>query len=361
MKTGVLLVNLGTPDAPTKPAVKKYLIEFLTDPRVIDIPWFQRQLLVRGLIIPKRVASSQKAYQTIWTKEGSPLLIHSLKTVELLQASLGENYQVEIAMRYQSPSIATALKKFQQNGVTELVILPLFPQYASATTGSIFEKIFQELSPRLTIPKLIFIDQFHDHPLFIKAFQAVSSHLNFSDYDHILFSFHGLPERQLKKCGPGNCCKPDCCKKSENSSCYAAQCHQTAYAIAKACNLKSDQYSLCFQSRLGKEPWISPFTSDRIQELAKKGAKKVLVFCPAFVADCLETLYEISIEYKELFIHEGGESLDLVPGLNTHPMWIEALKEIILSQAPKPQHNAQDTSLKQVQGQCSLHALAQSM
>lgn len=360
MKIGVLLVNLGTPDAPTKSAVKKYLIEFLTDGRVIDIPWIQRQLLVRGLIIPRRLQSSLKSYQAIWTKEGSPLLVHSLKTVELLQASLGERYQVEIAMRYQSPSIASALRKFQANRIKELIILPLFPQYASATTGSIFEKIFQDLSSQLTIPKLTFIDQFHDHPLFIKAFQAVSTHLNFSDYDHILFSFHGLPERQLKKCGSGNCCKPNCCKNPENISCYAAQCHQTAHAIAKECNLSSDHYSLCFQSRLGKEPWISPFTSDQIQELAKKGAKKVLVFCPAFVADCLETLYEISIEYKELFIHEGGETLDLVPGLNTHPAWIAALKDIILSQAPKPQNNERDTSLKQVLDRCSLHELAQS-
>lgn len=338
--TGILLVNLGTPDAPTKSAVKKYLIEFLTDGRVIDIPWLQRQFLVRGVIIPKRLASSLKSYQKIWTEEGSPLLVHSLKTRELLQASLGENYQVEIAMRYQSPSVADALKKLR--GVKELIVLPLFPQYASATTGSIFEKTFQELSSQLTFPKMTFIDQFHDHPQLIQAFKEVSTPFHFPDYDHILFSFHGLPERQLKKSGPD----------------YVDQCYGTADAIAKKCNLK--HYSVCFQSRLGKEPWTRPYASDRIKELAHNGAKKVLVFCPAFVADCLETLFEISVEYKELFIHEGGEALNLVPGLNSHPAWIEALKQIILSQGTKPLHIAPDTSLEQVQDPFFPHALAQS-
>lgn len=359
MKTGVLLVNLGTPEAPTRSAVKKYLIEFLTDPRVIDIPWLKRQLLVRGLIIPFRVKSSTQAYQSIWTEQGSPLMVHSLKTAELLQNRLCDGYQVEIAMRYGSPSIATALKNFQKNKIKELIILPLFPQYASATTGSIFEKTFRELSSQLTLPRVTFIDEFHDHPLFIKAFQAVSSHLNFADYDHILFSFHGLPERQLKK-SSANCCKSDCCKKPENSQCYAAQCHRTAYAIAKECNLLPGHYSICFQSRLGKEPWIGPFTSDRIKDLGQKGAKKILVFCPAFVADCLETLYEIAVEYEELFIHEGGETLDLVPGLNTHPLWIDALKNIIESQETKSLNSEQGISLEQVQDQCSLHALARS-
>ena len=360
MKTGVLLVNLGTPDAPTKSAVRKYLIEFLTDPRVIDIPWIQRQLLVRGLIIPLRVKSSLKSYQSIWTESGSPLLVHCLKTAELLQASLGDEYHVEIAMRYQSPSISSALKKLQSLRVKELIILPLFPQYASATTGSIFEKIFEELSSQITIPKLTFIDEFHDHPDFIKAFQSVSSHLNLADYDHILFSFHGLPERQLKK-GNSNCCKPGCCEKLENKSCYGAQCHRTAHAIAKQCGLKEGSYSICFQSRLGKDPWIKPFTIDQIHELAEKGAKKILVFCPAFVADCLETLFEIAEEYKEIFIHKGGETLDLVPGLNTHPDWIAALKNIILSQGTKPPCSLQGSALKQVQDPCSRHVLAQSI
>lgn len=355
MKTGVLLVNLGTPDAPTRSAVKKYLIEFLTDPRVIDIPWIQRQFLVRGVIIPRRLQSSLKSYQAIWTNEGSPLLAHSLKSASLLQTSLGENYQVEIAMRYQSPSINTALKNLK--GVKELIILPLFPQYASATTGSIFEKIFQELSSQVTMPKLTFIDEFHDHPLFIQAFKAVSDHFNFADYDHILFSFHGLPERQLKKSNAG-CCTPGCCE--ENKACYAAQCYRTAKAIAKECNLSPHHYSICFQSRLGSEPWIQPFTSDRIQELAKKGAKKILIFCPAFVADCLETLYEIAEEYKELFIHEGGETLDLVPGLNTHPQWIEALRAMVVSQETRPLNSVRDTSLEPAQDRSSLHALARS-
>lgn len=323
MKTGILLINLGTPDAPTRPAVKKYLTEFLTDPRVIDIPWIRRQILVRGVIIPSRLSQSLKSYQTIWNKEGSPLYIYTKKSAELLQEKLGKDYQVEIGMRYQSPSIKEALKKLLANPLKELVILPLFPQYASATTGSIFEKVFQELGAYHTLPKLTFIDQFHDHPGFIKAFKEVSAPFIFKDYDHILFSFHGLPERQLQK-----------------SSCYAVQCHQTAIEIAKTCELAPSHYTLCFQSRLGKEPWIQPFTSDTIKDLAKRGAKKILVFCPSFVSDCLETLFEISIEYQELFREEGGETLDLVPGLNFHPAWIDALESVV--------RNGLNTSSKQI-------------
>lgn len=333
IKIGVLLINLGTPDEPTKPAVKKYLTEFLLDPRVIDIPWINRQLLVRGAIIPFRLNSSLKSYQAIWTPEGSPLLTHSQAATNLLQKKLGESFHVALAMRYQTPSISQEIKKLLSLNLKQLIILPLFPQYASATTGSIFEKIFQELKNYTTLPQLSFVNQFHNHPSFIQAFKAVSSPYPIENYDHTLFSFHGLPERQLQKSGDKDfCTKQGCCEKvcPQNQNCYAAQCYQTARAIAESRSI--DNYSICFQSRLGKEPWIQPFTSDRIQALAKNGAKKILVFCPAFVADCLETLHEIAVEYQELFQHAGGEKLTLVPSLNSHPAWIEGLERIVKEQ-----------------------------
>lgn len=330
----ILLVNLGTPAAPTMPAVARYLSEFLTDPRVIDIPFLKRQLLVHGVIIPSRLKASTKSYQAIWTEEGSPLMVHGKRVKEELQNKLGASFHVELAMRYQTPSIQSVLKNLLARHPNELLVLPLFPQYASATTGSIFEAVSKELSKKMTLPKLKFIDQFHNHPLFIKAFQAVSAKLNPVSYDHILFSFHGLPKRQLKASDHAGCClKTNCCEKyrPENRSCYAAQCYNTARSIAEALQIPKSKYTVCFQSRLGKEPWIQPFASDTIEQLGKKGIKKVLVFCPAFVSDCLETLYEIGVEYKELFIHSGGEKLDLVPGLNSHPAWIEALEGIVKS------------------------------
>jgi protoporphyrin/coproporphyrin ferrochelatase len=329
----ILLVNLGTPEAPTLLAVARYLSEFLTDRRVIDLPFLKRQLLVHGVIIPSRLRISTQMYRSIWTEEGSPLMVHSKKVKELLQERLGASYSVELAMRYQTPAIGPAIEKLLAKQPDELVVLPLFPQYASATTGSIFEAVSQALSKTDTFPKLTFIDQFHAHPLFIKAFEALSAPLNPLGYDHILFSFHGLPERQLKKSDRSGCClKAECCEKHrpENRFCYAAQCYNTAEAIAKTLKLPKSRYTVCFQSRLGKDPWIRPFTSDTLEQLGQRGDKRVLVFCPAFVADCLETLFEIGVEYKELFRHAGGKTLDLVPGLNAHPAWIHALEAIIL-------------------------------
>lgn len=313
MKTGILLVNLGTPDAPTRPAVKKYLTEFLTDPYVIDIPWIKRQALVRGLIIPSRLSSSLKSYQSIWTQDGSPLLFHSQSLARRLQEKLGEEFQVQLAMRYQSPSIQSGLKALLRLPIKELIVVPLFPQYAAATTGSIFQKIFKELACYPTLPKLTFIDEFADHPDFIKAFIKTSSPFPLNNYDHILFSFHGLPKRQLAGLPP--------------RFCYETSCYRTAQALAKA--LEIQNYSVAFQSRLGKDPWTDPFTSDKLVSLANEGIKKVLVFCPSFVADCLETIFEISTEYKELFLEAGGETLDLVPSLNDHPAWVDALESII--------------------------------
>lgn len=307
MKKGLLLVNLGTPISPKPKDVFKYLIEFLTDGRVIDIPWLKRNLLVRGIIVPFRYKESSKNYEAIWTDKGSPLLINT----ELLKAKVQDklpDVQVEIAMRYQHPSLEEGLEKLR--GVSHLTILPLFPQYASATVGSIHEKIMQILSKWNTIPELKFISQFHDDPLFIEAFEERGKAFDLSKYDHVLFSFHGLPVRQIKKGCNQNCAS------CENGSyqCYGAQCYKSAKMIAEKLGIKN--YKVCFQSRLGKEEWMQPYASEIIAELGQKGAKKLLVFCPSFVSDCLETIQEIGVEYAHLFKENGGDTLDLVPSLN---------------------------------------------
>lgn len=335
MKTAVLLVNLGTPNSPKPRDVFRYLNEFLTDKRVIDLPFIQRQLLVRGVIVPKRYKTSAKAYQHIWTKKGSPLLIHAQETKKALQASLGDNYLVEIAMRYQTPSIQETLQRLQHVPLTKFILLPLFPQYASATTGSICEKVISYLSKWSLLPEIKIINDFCCHPTLIKAFCSIAKSYHFKSYDHILMSFHGLPERHLKKGDlQGHCLQTHhCCRtlNAKNKLCYSAQCYATAQAIAEELKLEPNDYTISFQSRLGKEPWLSPFTSDLIQQLPKLGYKKVLVMCPAFVADCLETLYEIGVEYQEDFHRCGGETLTLMEGLNSHPLWIQTLKELVLT------------------------------
>lgn len=334
MKTGVLLVNLGTPNSAKPRDVFRYLNEFLTDARVVDIPFIPRHLLVRGLIVPKRYKMSAKSYKQIWTQEGSPLLVYAQEVKKSLQTTLGDDFIVEIAMRYQNPSIKKALEGFENLSLSELIVIPLFPQYASATTGSIYEEVFSCLSKWNTFPEIRFINEFYDHPTLIKAFASLAKEHSIENYDHILMSFHGLPERHLKKADKNSHCLKcsNCCQtlSQKNKRCYSAQCYATASAIAKELNLSESDYSICFQSRLGKEPWISPFTSNAIKELPARGYKKILVMCPAFICDCLETLYEIGIEYQEEFHRYGGESLTLVKGLNNHPLWIQTLKELVL-------------------------------
>ncbi|MFV0339322.1 MAG: ferrochelatase [Parachlamydiaceae bacterium] len=331
-RKGVLLVNLGTPKSPAFKDVWRYLIEFLTDPRVIDFPWLKRQLLVRGLIVPLRIRNTMASYKEIWTKQGSPLAIYTENTKKLLQKRLGSDYIVESAMRYPSASCENALDSLLKQPLSELLILPLFPQYASATTGSVFDHITALLKTRQTIPTVRFLSCFHDHPGLIDAFHAQAAPFPLNNYDKVLFSFHGLPVRQLIKADRMNRCgEKDCCSKAQPNPdlCYAAQCHSTGHALAKKLSLPQDCYEITFQSRLGKEPWLTPFTVDRIQALAKGGAKRLLIFCPAFVADCLETLYEIQIEYNELFQKAGGEKIDLVPSLNDSPKWIDLLEELV--------------------------------
>jgi protoporphyrin/coproporphyrin ferrochelatase len=334
LKTGVLLINLGTPDRPEEQDVKIYLKEFLNDPRVIDIPPLPRHVLVNYVIIPKRYKNTTELYKKIWNENGSPLMHYTLKSADLLQKELGGEYNVQVAMRYRLPSIENSLEKLRKADTGRIIILPLFPQYASATVGSVHQKVMEIISKWQVIPDVTFISEFHDHPFYIKACAEVSWKFNLNEFDHVLFSYHGLPERQIKKADRSGICLTDACCNTisgANLYCYRAQCFNTSRLIAGSLNITEENYTVCFQSRLGKDPWIKPYADETIIDLAGKGKKKLLVFSPSFVADCLETIYEIGVEYDELFKAKGGEKVELVPGLNIHHDWISTLKEIILN------------------------------
>jgi len=339
-KIGVLIVNLGTPDSPSVPDVAKYLREFLMDGRVIDIPFWRRWLLINLVIVPTRSPQSAKAFQELWHKEGgSPLKMHGLRSAELLQNSLGNDFQVEFAMRYQNPSLKSVLLRFRDKGLNELIVIPLYPQFASASTGSTLEKVMDEMKRWETTPTLKIISQFSDHPLFIKAFAEIGKkYMTQTKYDHYLFSYHGLPERQVLKASCDNYCRlADCCSAyhSKNKYCYRAQCFETTRLLVKELGIKPEDHTVCFQSRLGKTPWIKPYTDEVIGQLTKRGIKNVLVFSPAFVADCLETTIEIGVEYKKLFQAQGGQRWQMVESLNVHPAWINCLKQLVLENIKK--------------------------
>ena len=336
-KKGILLVNLGTPDSPETKDVRKYLNEFLMDARVIDINAIARTLLVKGIIAPFRSPKSAKLYKHIWNAEtGSPLLHYSKLQHKALQERLGDEYQVELAMRYQSPSIESALERLKASLVESIQVIALFPQYASASTGSVYDKVMELLKDWQTIPSLSFVNSFHDNDLMIQTFADNGKKYDPETYDHILFSFHGLPQRQLRNCDHTGsyCLKVDgCCDTLNdiNKYCYSAQSHHTAQLIAERLNISKEKYTICFQSRLGSDPWVKPYTSEIVAKLGKEGKKRILVFCPAFVADCLETVYEVTEEYGAEFKELGGEHMQLVESLNDSPTWIDALEQMVRS------------------------------
>lgn len=331
---GVILANLGTPDAPTRGAVYRYLKQFLLDGRVIDIPAVPRHILVRGIIAPFRSGSSAKLYQQLWTEDGSPIKTYGFKVAEGVQKELPDNYHVELAMRYQTPSIEGAVFNLLAKHVDEIIVFPMFPQYSSACTGSIHEEVMRLLSKEQIVPSLKLINSYHDDSRITTIYADNAKQMGLDQYDHFVFSFHGVPQRQMKKADRSkqhcikteNCCSIAC---AANKYCYSHQCHQTAHAIAKKLNLAEGDYTIAYQSRLGRDPWLQPYTDKTLEELLEHGKKNILVFSPAFVADCLETTIEIGYEYKEDFDELGGEKLDLVPSLNDDPRWISAISEII--------------------------------
>lgn len=330
-KTTVLLVNLGTPDSPSVSDVRSYLSQFLNDPRVIDIPWLARKMLVNLIIVPFRAPKSAKVYKELWTDQGSPIIMHGKNVQRLLQEKLGSEYTVELAMRYKNPSVPDVLKRIQKSNPGKIITIPLFPHYASASTGSALQEVMDVIRKWWVIPELSFVSQYWNHPGYINAFIERGKAYDWKEYDHVLFSYHGLPERQVDKVyNDGLCTDRDCEHEvnDENQFCYKAVCFGTTQLIAAGLGIPEEKYTVCFQSRLDKN-WLEPFSDKVVIEKAKAGAKKLLVFSPAFVADCLETTIEIGEEYKELFEEHGGEKVQLVESLNDHPLWIETLEDLV--------------------------------
>src|SRR5690554_5765518 len=331
-KTGVLLINLGTPDDAKIGPVRRYLFEFLNDPRVIDIPWLLRKLLVNLIIVPFRAPASTKIYKELWTEKGSPLIIYGESVKEKLQAKLGDKFAVHLAMRYQNPSMEKVLAEMRMQNYQKIIIVPLFPHYASASSGSAMEKAMKIISKWWVIPEISMISQFWDHPKFIDAFVARGKQYNVEEYDHVLFSYHGLPERHVDKVyEDGKPCADHNCEHEiteDNKYCYKATCFATTRLLAEKLGIPEEKYTVAFQSRLN-DKWLEPFSDKVVEERAKKGDKKLLAFSPAFVADCLETTVEIGIEYQEIFEEHGGEKVQLVESLNDHPLWIEALEDMV--------------------------------
>lgn len=336
MKTGVILVNLGTPDSPSVSDVRKYLRQFLNDPRVIDIFPLARLLLVNLIIVPFRAPKSAKIYKELWDEKGSPLKYNGVALELLVQTALGNDYQVILGMRYQSPDLEKSLKTLLNTGLKKIIVLPLFPQYASASTGSVQEKIMNLLSKEQIIPQVNFVSNYFDHPLFINGFvKLAQKYLSTDNYDHVLFTYHGLPERQIRK---GDCTKTclidsNCCDTMHkmNYFCYRAQCFATTRLIVEKLGLKENTYTTSFQSRLGKDPWIKPYSDYVIAELPKQGNKKVLALVPSFVSDCLETTIEVGEEYKEIFMENGGEKWQMVESLNLSSDWVDTIKDIVIN------------------------------
>ena len=335
-KTGVLLIQLGTPNSPSVKDVRIYLREFLNDPRVIDIPWLPRKLLVNGIIVPFRAPKSAKIYKELW-KFGdgvSPLMTHTESLKKLLQArfNAGE-VKIEMAMRYQNPSMDVVLERMKTDLYDQIIIIPLFPQYASASTGSAVEKAMKIIQKWWVSPEIKIVSQFYDNPSFIEAIVERSKAFKLDDYDHVLFSYHGLPVRQVDKVydGKTDTCKDHPCEKEINETnkyCYKATSYATTRLIAEKIGLKESDYTVCFQSRLTKK-WLEPFSDKVVAEWGKKGAKKLLVFSPAFVADCLETIIEIGGEYQEIFEEHRGHKIQLVPSTNDHPKFVDCLEELV--------------------------------
>jgi len=332
-RTGVMLINLGTPELPTSGAVRRYLRQFLSDERVIDLSAPARWLLLNLFILPFRPKKSAGAYRKIWTDRGSPLLTNPQDLCAKMSAAWRDKARVRFAMRYGTPPITAVLEAFRAEGYERLIAVPLYPQYASSSTGSCLAELYRAAAGLWNVPALSVLPPFYGDPAFTASLATVAREAlgDLARYDHFLFSFHGLPERQVVKCdlGEGAWClaRPDCCEQiaSPNRYCYRAQSVAAARALANALHIPAERYDIAFQSRLGRTPWIRPYTDELLAELPKQGVKRLAVLVPSFTADCLETLEEIAIRGKESFIAAGGESLDLVPSQNAHPAFVSYL------------------------------------
>ncbi|SUX35681.1 ferrochelatase [Chromobacterium violaceum] len=317
-KTGVLLINLGTPDAPTAQALRPYLKQFLSDPRVIEIPRLPWWLILNGIILNTRPKQSAKKYASIWTKEGSPLLLHTRSQAKLLKGQLGEmglhNLAVDYAMRYGNPSIESVIGKMREQGVERLLLLPLYPQYAASSSATALDEAFRVLSRLRNMPEVRTVRHFHDDPGYIAALAAqIRKHWQYGQRpDKLVMSFHGVPRFTRDKGDPYHC-----------------ECQKTGRLLAEALQLRPDQYVISFQSRFGRTEWLKPYTSEVLEALGKAKTARVDVVCPGFVGDCLETLEEIAMEGKETFLSHGGGEFRYIPCLNEDPQWISSLAGIV--------------------------------
>ncbi|MFN4235905.1 MAG: ferrochelatase [Vogesella sp.] len=316
-KTGVLLINLGTPQAPTAKALRPYLKQFLSDTRVIEIPKAVWWFILNGIILNVRPRKSAAKYASIWTAEGSPLLVNTRKQASLLKGLLGErghrHLVVDYAMRYGQPSVQDALQRMRQAGVERLLVVPLYPQYAGSSSATALDDVFRTLMRMRNMPELRTVRHFHDNPGYIQALaHSVREHWRVNGRaDKLVMSFHGVPRFTLDKGDPYHC-----------------ECLKTGRLLGEALGLAKDEYVVCFQSRFGKAEWIKPYTTEVLTKLAKEGVAKIDIMCPGFVSDCLETLEEIAMEGKEDFLTHGGKEYRYIPCLNDHPAWISALGDL---------------------------------
>lgn len=333
LKKGILLINVGTPSAPNTKSVRRYLKEFLDDPRVVDLPWWLRKSLLHFVILPFRSAKSAKAYQAIWDpKQGSPLFYNMKALTQALQAFLGNRYVVEMGMRYGQPHIEDAIEKLLSEGCEHIYLIPLYPQYSSAASASAIEFSLASLKGKLNLPNLSVLNSFYDRPQFLNSMLARIKPFYHEKIDKVVFSYHSLPWRQVKKSAdcPVHCAQNLPCGhiSSHNHFCYRAQCYATAKALAKSLNVQGN-YEVVFQSRIGKNPWVGPDLVQMMPTWLKSGTRNLLIACPSFIVDCLETLEEIGMRAKNTWLDLGGESLTLVPCLNDDPAWVASLAEII--------------------------------
>ncbi len=316
-RAGVLLINLGTPDAPTAPALRRYLAEFLADPRVVEIPRLLWLMILHGIILRVRPKKSAALYQGIWTSEGSPLLVISKQQQLAIQQQLGDDYSVKLGMRYGNPSIASAMQELQQEGVRKIIVLPLYPQYAGPTTGSSFDAVAKELNRWRWVPELHFINNYCDQPLYIDALaNSVREHIEKNGLPQkIIFSYHGMPKRFLTAGDP-----------------YFCLCQKTTRLVQEKLQLDKSLCITSFQSRFGKAEWLKPYTNETLENLPKEGIKNIAILSPAFSADCLETLEELMVENRHVFLAAGGEKYEYIPALNDRADHISALVALVKNQ-----------------------------
>ena len=324
---GILLVNLGSPASTEIADVRRYLNQFLMDPCVVDLPWLPRRLLV-SMILLRRPQESAHAYASIWWDEGSPLVVITRRVRDALRSRL--DMPVEMAMRYGAPSIEQGILALVEQGVGEILLMHQYPQFADSTITTVVREAQRVLTEHSLKVRLTVLPAFHDRPDYLDALAANTQPHLADGFDHLLFSYHGLPERHLRKVDPTGChClkTSDCCERPSpaHATCYRSQCVAVSRSMAKHFNLSDDQWSMSFQSRLGRDKWIEPYTEAQLEELAARGVKRLLVMCPAFTADCIETLEEIGDRGREQFINAGGEELVLIPCLNDHPQWMDVL------------------------------------